>query len=275
MYNQYGLQRRIPDPVKRNIRQRCGFGCVICGNPFIVYHHFDPPFSQAREHRAEGITILCANHASEADKGRRTLEDIRKADANPFCRRTGYTYGILDGSAGPLQFMMGSTVFDTPIVLMCESQELIGFRSPEVEGAPWQLNARILDISGQELLKIERNEWLIGTDRYDITAQGKTVIVRQRPRKIVLALDLVVTRLVRIRRLEMECFGVLLSCTDTSFFIRGKHGGTICFNKPLLGNNVISGEVGIHVIPSEHIVKIATRLQAGSSAGVAMNLPDF
>lgn len=29
--NKYGLTRDIPEDVKRKVRKRCGFGCVICG----------------------------------------------------------------------------------------------------------------------------------------------------------------------------------------------------------------------------------------------------
>lgn len=29
--NKQGISRDIPDPIKRDVRQRCGFGCVICG----------------------------------------------------------------------------------------------------------------------------------------------------------------------------------------------------------------------------------------------------
>ena len=222
----------------------------------------------------EGITVLCANHASEADHGRRTTESIRTCDANPECRRTGHTVGMLDSGLCPMKFMMGSAIFDTPVVLMYESTELISFKPPETEGAPWRLSARIYDRWGKELLRIVDNEWRVGIDRYDVTAKGKTVEVRQKKGDLVLAMDLVVDGLVHIRRLEMECFEVLLSCDDTSFSVKSGSGGTLRFARPPGSNNVISGDIGIHVLPSEHIVKIAASLRPGSGAGVAMRLPD-
>jgi hypothetical protein len=30
--NKYGLKRTIPEKIKREVRQRCGFGCVRCGS---------------------------------------------------------------------------------------------------------------------------------------------------------------------------------------------------------------------------------------------------
>ena len=274
MRNRYGLPRDIPEPIARQIRQRCGFGCVICGNPFIDYHHFDPPFSQVREHRADGITILCANHHREANHGRRSAESIKAYNADPECRRTGHTVAALDGSMRPLKFMMGSAVFDTPVVLMYESTEIISFRPPEAEGAPWRLSARIFDRTGRELLRITDNEWRIGINQYDITAQGKTVEVRQKKGDVVLAMDLVVDGLVHIRRLQMQCFEVVLMCDETSFSVKSRSGGTVRFPRPPRSNNLISGDIGIRVLPSRKVVEIATSLQPRLGAAVAMKLSD-
>ncbi|GAH43227.1 unnamed protein product, partial [marine sediment metagenome] len=48
--NQYGLSRYIPLEIKRAVRQKCGFGCVVCGSTIYQYHHFDPPFNEAKQH---------------------------------------------------------------------------------------------------------------------------------------------------------------------------------------------------------------------------------
>jgi hypothetical protein len=45
--NNHGLSRDIPDHVAREVRQRCGFGCVCCGSALYQYHHFDPLFREA------------------------------------------------------------------------------------------------------------------------------------------------------------------------------------------------------------------------------------
>lgn len=33
--------RNIPLPIQREVRQRCGFGCVICGMPLYEYEHME------------------------------------------------------------------------------------------------------------------------------------------------------------------------------------------------------------------------------------------
>ncbi|MHB0562224.1 hypothetical protein ACX3RA_15640, partial [Escherichia coli] len=58
--NKHGLSRRIPETIKRQIRQRCGFGCVICGFGFYDYEHFKPDFVDAKVHDPNGMTLLCS-----------------------------------------------------------------------------------------------------------------------------------------------------------------------------------------------------------------------
>lgn len=88
--NKYNRGRNIPSEVKREVRQRCGLGCVICGNLIYDYDHFNPPYAEAEEHDADGIILLCSNHHSR--KTRRLLPDelIREYALNPICKRQGY-----------------------------------------------------------------------------------------------------------------------------------------------------------------------------------------
>jgi hypothetical protein len=57
--NKYGLSRVIPADIAREIRKRCGFGCVNCGSALYHYEHMIPEFSEASQHIAEKITLLC------------------------------------------------------------------------------------------------------------------------------------------------------------------------------------------------------------------------
>lgn len=52
--NQFGLSRDIPEAVKRQVRQRDGFGCIICGSAIIEYEHFEPEFHAAKFHSVDG-----------------------------------------------------------------------------------------------------------------------------------------------------------------------------------------------------------------------------
>jgi hypothetical protein len=87
--NDHGLKRRIPEPIKLAIRQKCGFGCAHCGRALIVYHHFDPPFCDAHEHRSEGIVLLCPNCHTKF--GHLPTQRIREIWQSPRCKKDGFT----------------------------------------------------------------------------------------------------------------------------------------------------------------------------------------
>src|SRR5439155_1627187 len=55
---QTSAPRDIPEPIKRQIRQRCGFGCVLCGLPLFEYEHLKG-WANVQRHMPEEITLLC------------------------------------------------------------------------------------------------------------------------------------------------------------------------------------------------------------------------
>ena len=57
--NRYGLPRTIPADVKREVRVRSKFGCVICRKGFFTYEHIDPLFRDAKKHDPDNICCLC------------------------------------------------------------------------------------------------------------------------------------------------------------------------------------------------------------------------
>ncbi|WP_198036130.1 hypothetical protein [Salegentibacter sp. T436] len=60
--------RNIPLPIQREVRQRCGFGCVICGLPLYEYEHMEE-WAKVKRHDAEEITLLCDRHHREKTAG--------------------------------------------------------------------------------------------------------------------------------------------------------------------------------------------------------------
>ncbi len=77
--NRFGLPRTIPARIKKQVRKRCGFGCVICGQIPVSYDHCRVEYKDARKHDPDDIYLLCHRH--HFDKTSRLLqpEDIEKA----------------------------------------------------------------------------------------------------------------------------------------------------------------------------------------------------
>ena len=72
------MNRTPPKKVIQTLRQEVGFGCPIpnCGNPYLEWHHFDPPWSIENHHRPEGMIALCTQHHKNADNYAYTNEQL-------------------------------------------------------------------------------------------------------------------------------------------------------------------------------------------------------
>ncbi|MGP5687026.1 hypothetical protein ACTXOU_13770 [Psychrobacter glacincola] len=71
-------RKSIPKAVKEVLRSEVGFGCPIkgCGNPYLEYHHFDPPVNIKPHNEPKGMIALCAQHHKKADGGAYTVEQL-------------------------------------------------------------------------------------------------------------------------------------------------------------------------------------------------------
>jgi hypothetical protein len=108
-HNKYGLQRDIPEPVKRAVRAACGFGCVICGLPFYHYDHFDPEFENARTHDAAGIALLCGYHHDKRTRGTLSKETVASACGAPNAVTHGVSRDLMDVGSNYLVHFGGIT----------------------------------------------------------------------------------------------------------------------------------------------------------------------
>lgn len=90
MANKFGLRRRIGEDIKREVRRRCGYGCVICGEAFFDYDHFDPEYVDATEHNPDGIALLCDKHQRAKTAGRLSEASYLAAIEDPFALRQGW-----------------------------------------------------------------------------------------------------------------------------------------------------------------------------------------
>ena len=57
-----------------------GFGCPVrdCRDPFLSWHHFDPPWSESPHHNPEGMIALCVKHHQMADIGVWSKADLKE-----------------------------------------------------------------------------------------------------------------------------------------------------------------------------------------------------
>ena len=152
--------RTPPTDVRRALRLEVAFGCPVpgCGNPYLMWHHFDPPWSQRQHHDVAGMIALCAEHHAKADAGAFTKEQLREFKTAGASRSAPIT-GRFDWMRRDVLAVVGGSFFyETPIIIRHKGQPLIWFNRDASQ--MMLLNLRMLSGSGQPRLRLDDNFWL-------------------------------------------------------------------------------------------------------------------
>src|SRR4030042_2333444 len=91
--------RNIPLPIQREVRRRCGFGCVICGMPLYEFEHM-LGWAKVPRPVTEEITLMCDQHHRERTAGLLPIEAVSEANANPYNLRGEYQNPMTSISRG-------------------------------------------------------------------------------------------------------------------------------------------------------------------------------
>ena len=177
--------RNIPLPIKREVRQRCGFGCVLCGVPVYEYEHMDG-WASVRRHEADQITLLCAQHHAERTKGLLTIQQVRQASKDPFNLRHGKSPAYqMHFAGGSCLVDIGSNRFSTTFAgdgrsmtaLMIDDVPLIGF---SLDSGQLLLNMLVYNESNERVLEIVESQLVYtGDGVWDVEFVGQTLTIRE------------------------------------------------------------------------------------------------
>ncbi len=220
--NKYGLSRHIPELIARNVRQRCGFGCVKCGLAIYQYHHFDPPFEYAKEHKEEGITLLCPTCHELEKKELLSSNTVKQSNENPACMKRGFSNISFDLQQNPEIILGNITFINTPNMIEAFGKSLLKIDPPEDSNHPFRISAIFHDASGKEIAIIHENEWKGNVESWDIKSEGNKIIIRERIRQISLILRIEPPNKLVIERLNMFYKGFrIVACEekDTIVFL--------------------------------------------------------
>jgi hypothetical protein len=173
------MTRTPPAEVVRTLRAEVGFGCPVpgCGNPYLEFHHFDPPFSVEAHHRSEGMIALCAQHHRKADAGAFTADQLREYKGNRA--NAVLLKGSFDWLRNDLLAVVGSNFYyETLNIIEIDGRKIVWFRRDE-EGY-LRLNVEMLSLSPQPRATIEDNIWGRIGQPLDLRSppSGKTLEIR-------------------------------------------------------------------------------------------------
>ena len=178
--------RHIPAPVAREVRQRCGFCCVLCGQPIVEYEHMIP-FADVQEHNASDITLLCSQCHRKKTSGLISVDAIREADQNPYmksCEKSApemfsypnnLPYLLEVGSCGLMIAHPHVNEIDAIVI------DSVSFLKLKNDKGRLLLSIAVTDRMGRPLVVIIDNVLQVYPDAWDIVFQGTTLEVRQDP----------------------------------------------------------------------------------------------
>lgn len=183
----------IPPEMKREIRQRCGFGCVICGMPLYEYEHM-LEWAEVQRHVAEEITLLCRQHHGEKTNGLLPKDDVIAANKNPYNKQTGISkQHLLHYSGQTVRLRAADSCFEYNTLpngaffapLVVDGLPLVGFR---VEQGELLLNFIAFDEFNKPIIQIVDNELIYDTTQWDIEWVAQTLTIREGRGRILLEL---------------------------------------------------------------------------------------
>ena len=161
------LRRYPPAAVRRQLRQEVGFRCPAeCGNPYLTWHHFDPPWAVEHHHRPDGMVALCLDHASRADAGAFTDDQIRQMKRQGIDRSVA-VQGRFDWMRQDLLAVVGGNFYyKTPVILEIGERPCVWF-GQDASGY-LLVNFWMPTLVGQPRAQIFENGWIVPPNAADV-----------------------------------------------------------------------------------------------------------
>ncbi len=175
MKNKFGLSRSISEKTKRIVRQRCGFGCIFCGNRIFDYEHV-VDFSKVDIHDSDNICLLCSEHHAKVTRKIIPKEQVIAQNKNPYSIKRGYAQEKIE-SYKPIDFQIGRIYLLNPKeILNIAGDSLLSVDCPVDE--PPLVSGKIFNSHGDLVVEIEKNEIKYRLSNWDIDYIGSKIIFR-------------------------------------------------------------------------------------------------
>jgi hypothetical protein len=245
MFNAFGLSREIPANVKRLVRQRDGFGCVICGLGIVQYEHVDPEFKDARDHDPNCIALLCPQCHAKVTTRMWSKARVKLAMRSPKCRQIGYAREFFDFSDGYPELQLGGVLLrNCPTPIQVGGYPLFKIKRPDLDGEPFLFSGMFTDSTGQVSLEIEDNEWKAYSSSWDVEVGGPTIKIREAHRSIHLVLTIVQPNTMVVEQLDMSLGGFRFEANGDFLRVTFPRGERCDFTGCLIDNCGVGMSLG-------------------------------
>lgn len=244
--------RNIPEPMKREIRQRCGFGCVLCGSIIYDYDHMENDWADVREHVSNDITLLCPNHHREKTNNLISREQVVEANKKPFNIENGYSSPYsLNFSGGVAYVVIANNIFTNDSLLNIYGGQVNPFVIPilidavpviafKIEDEKLLLDITIVNEFNEPIFLVRDNQLVVNSEAWDVDMRGSSLIVREGHKKIVIEMEFCVPNKVIVKKAKIKFNGVVLDLKEDHYILNGKKSG-------VFSHNALSSLVGFSI----------------------------
>lgn len=162
----------IPESIKKEVRKKCYYGCVICGNPITEYEHIEE-WHKVKKHEVENLTLLCSSHHAEVTKKMIDKEYIREKTLDPFNKNRAETPNHhIYFRGNEFKVVIGTTIFEEENFTN-EERVIIKIANKPIVTAKFENNNLLIsmtffDNNDIAVFKIVDNELILSTEGYDI-----------------------------------------------------------------------------------------------------------
>jgi hypothetical protein len=154
--------RPTPPNVTKYLRDEVGFGCPVpgCGNPYLIMHHFNPPWRDEHHFRPEGMIALCHEHAAKADIGTFTKKQLRDFKIHGK-ENNKQVIGRFDWMRNKfLSILGGGLYYEIPCLLRIDGHPIIGFHR-NAEGYLLLNVVPVIMDPKDERFQLKDNNWIL------------------------------------------------------------------------------------------------------------------
>jgi hypothetical protein len=184
----------IPASMRRQVRQQCYFGCVICGCPLYEYDHV-VDYAEVKEHTADNLVLLCRQHHGDKTAGRLSRERVVEAQKNPFNKGRSFTTPYRLEPNRTVEILLGSNSASCSFPDGNGLHEILwingfSFFRLHSENGWLTVSFSLTDGAGYTLLHVEQGEIIIAADVWDYKYEGTRLQVRWALKEILIDMDL-------------------------------------------------------------------------------------
>jgi hypothetical protein len=250
--NRYDLSRAIPAGIKRLVRQRDGFGCLICGSAFYQYDHIENEYKDAKEHDPQKIVLLCGGCHDKKTRRFLSTETIVGKIGAPACLSKGFSWGAFDLGCSAPEIVLGTlTAKNVESLISIDGVSIFSVAPPSVPGGPFNINATFRNPKDDENLRIVNNEFQVLGANWDAEISGARITLRSGHGVFSLILRIEPPHRLVVERLDMKYDDISITCRENeTILIEGRgskyQGGTFDFEGhevavDIKGPNVVFG----------------------------------